>query len=127
MIHVIFPFKNASSSDKFYMLLLDDPDTYWETVSSQNLTPELKDLVTKMLRPNGEDRPTMEEISKHPWMTLDSKDGYHHEYVREQLIDLYLTDKKISDQSPLQISKVPGSESGLTDSAEKIAEPANSA
>ena len=92
MVHGIFPFKQASLSDKYYNLMTEDPETYWDTVGDQDLSSEFKDLLTKMLRPNGKDRPTMKEVLRHPWMTQISDDD--HERIRHQLIELLSADNK---------------------------------
>ena len=83
--HGIFPFQEATPQDNYYSLILaGDIEGYWAKTGGQNLSPELKDLLIKMLSPDFKDRPTIEEVLEHPWMTDKS---YDKEAARQSLID----------------------------------------
>ena len=59
MVQGLFPFKEARTTEFFYNLLQTDPVSYFKKVKGENLSPEFKDLVIRMLSYNGKDRPTM--------------------------------------------------------------------
>lgn len=66
----IFPFKEAVKDEYFYALLHNKKyEKYWKKVGGEKLSPEFKDLVTRIFNYEGKNRPTIDEISKHPWMT----------------------------------------------------------
>lgn len=65
----LFPFREARTEEYFYNLLLSDPIQYFKKVRGDNLSPEFKDLIVKMLSYNGKDRPTIEQVESHPWYT----------------------------------------------------------
>jgi len=70
IVQGIFPFKEAKKDEFFYKLLLSgDLDTYWKKTGGQSLSPEFKDLILKMFSYDGKQRPTLEELKNHPWMT----------------------------------------------------------
>ena len=61
--HGIFPFQEATVKDKYYNLIVSgELDAYWETTGIKNASPELQDLLMKMLSPEASDRPTVQEI-----------------------------------------------------------------
>ena len=43
-------------------------DKYWEKVDGKNLSDDFKDLISKMFSYDGNKRPTISELKKHPWM-----------------------------------------------------------
>jgi len=70
IVQGIFPFKEAKKDEYFYSLIINnDLDTYWKKTGGQNLSAEFKDLIIKMFSYDGKNRPTIEEIRAHPWMT----------------------------------------------------------
>jgi serine/threonine protein kinase len=70
LIRGIFPFKEARKEEFFYNLLIQgNYKEYWEKVQSTHLSEECKDLLQKLLSYNPEERPTIEELRNHPWMT----------------------------------------------------------
>jgi serine/threonine protein kinase len=70
IVQGIFPFKEAKKDEYFYNLIINnDLETYWKKTGGQNLSPEFKDLIIKMFSYNGKNRPTIDEIRSHPWMT----------------------------------------------------------
>ena len=69
IVQGIFPFSEAKPDEYFYKLLIDgELDTYWEKTGGQNLSPEFKDLITKMFSYDPAKRPTVDELVNHPWM-----------------------------------------------------------
>jgi len=48
----------------------EEIETYWQTIKKQNLSPELKDLIIRMLSYDAKERPTLEEIKSHSWMQI---------------------------------------------------------
>lgn len=68
-------FCQASRGDKFYRYIIHKSvDKYWEKLQSQgnnitSLSKEFKDLFIKMISFNPADRPSIQEILMHPWMT----------------------------------------------------------
>jgi len=70
IVQGIFPFKEAKKDEFFYNLLLKgDYDTYWKKTGGQNLSPEFKDLILKMFSYDGTNRPDVNAIRNHPWLT----------------------------------------------------------
>lgn len=64
----IFPFQEARKDDYFYNLVLTGKlSTYWKKVGGEQLAPEFKDLILKMLSYDANKRPTIEELKAHPW------------------------------------------------------------
>jgi serine/threonine protein kinase len=85
IVHGIFPFQEATPQDNYYSLIISgNIDAYWEKTGGQNLSSELKDMLIKMLSPNPDDRPTIEEIQEHPWM---KKTMFDKETCRLSLLD----------------------------------------
>ena len=46
-----------------------DIEKFFEFSKTKNVSAEFKDLISKMLAYDGSQRPTLEEIRTHPWMT----------------------------------------------------------
>lgn len=69
------PFTSANPSDPHYRLIAAGrAELFWqahaEAESGEDIyTPEFKDLFQKMMTLNPAQRPTIEEINQHPWMT----------------------------------------------------------
>ena len=71
----IFPFKVAVKDEYFYALLHNKKyDKYWKKVGGDKLSPEFKDLVTRIFDYQGKNRPTIDEIRKHPWLNSQEFD-----------------------------------------------------
>ena len=71
----IFPFKEAVKDEYFYALLHNKKyDKYWKKVGGDKLSPEFKDLVTRIFDYQGKNRPTIDEIRKHPWLNSQEFD-----------------------------------------------------
>lgn len=76
IVQGIFPFETASDEDKYYAMYLINPKAYFKKVKGENLSPEFKDLFNQLISFESAQRPTLKEISEHPWMHLDfDKDG----------------------------------------------------
>lgn len=76
IVQGIFPFKEARKEEYFYNLLLSGKiDTYFQKVNGNNLSAEFKDLILKFFAYDGANRPTIEQIRNHPWMTNTSYNG----------------------------------------------------
>ena len=72
IVNGIFPFKEATSSDVYYQLIINGSlEAYWNKVGVTQVSWEFKDLIMKMLSPNGSERPSFEQIREHPWMKKD--------------------------------------------------------
>ena len=83
IVQGIFPFKEARKEEYFYGLLLNGRfDTYWNKVNGNSLSASFKDLILKLFSYDGNNRPTMEEIRAHPWVTDSS---YNEEETRATL------------------------------------------
>lgn len=69
----IFPFQEARKEEYFYgQLLKGRHANYWSKVGGDALSDDFKDLMQKLFSFSGEDRPTLEAIMQHPWMTSPS-------------------------------------------------------
>jgi serine/threonine protein kinase len=65
----IFPFKEAKKDEYFFALLHNKKhDKYWKKVGGEALSSEFKDLMFKIFSYEGKNRPTIDEIKKHPWL-----------------------------------------------------------
>ena len=64
-------FIKANKNDKLYKyIMLKNYEAYWNKVKRQlgEISEELKNLYFKMISFNPDERPSIEEIFKHPWM-----------------------------------------------------------
>lgn len=65
----IFPFAEATATSEHYQLIMQgEYDEYWKMTGGESLSREFKDLIVRMLDYNPLNRPTIEEVSNHPWM-----------------------------------------------------------
>ena len=63
------PFNDASLSDPHYKILVNStPETYFQKVGGDKYSEEFKDLIRLMLSYFPKDRPTIENLRKHPWI-----------------------------------------------------------
>ena len=44
-------------------------EKYFKKIKGEHLSEEFQDLIMQMLAYKGSDRPTLEEIKQHPWLT----------------------------------------------------------
>ena len=64
------PFKMAHSTDEHYRRIWElDYDTFWER--NRFATPELADLISRMISALPELRISLADIVCHPWLTRD--------------------------------------------------------
>jgi serine/threonine protein kinase len=69
----IFPFKEAKKDEYFFALLHNKKhEKYWKKVGGESLSDDFKDLMVRIFAYEGKNRPTIDEIKKHPWLN-DSK------------------------------------------------------
>ena len=80
------PFKSATNKDKFYKKIKNlGLDKYWKIVNGTNLSNDFKDLYTKMVSYDPNQRPSTEDILNHNWfkeineMNLEQKDILENE------------------------------------------------
>ena len=84
IVQGIFPFKEARKEEFFYNLLMTGQvDTYFEKVNGNGLSPDFKDLITRLFSYDGSKRYTVEELKTHPWLNAP---GYDKETTRANLI-----------------------------------------
>lgn len=83
IVRGIFPFKEARKDEYFYNLIMNgETDKYFKKIKGEHLSKEFRDLVMRMLAYKGSDRPTIEEIKKHPWFTKP----FNKQETRSELI-----------------------------------------
>lgn len=59
------------------MLLEKDYATYWAEVEAEDSSKEFKDLFLKLVAYNPEERPDLEKLKSHAWMTKVSAQSDH--------------------------------------------------
>jgi serine/threonine protein kinase len=70
IVRGIFPFKEARKDEYFYNLIMSGKtEKYFKKIKGEHLSAEFQDLIMKMLAYKGSDRPTLEEVKQHPWLT----------------------------------------------------------
>lgn len=90
IVNGIFPFKEATNSDIYYQLIMQGSlEAYWKRVGVTEVSWEFKDLIIKMLSPNGSERPSFDQIREHPWMKKETD----LEKTRQGLIDRQIEQK----------------------------------
>jgi serine/threonine protein kinase len=67
------PFEKATANDPYYKLIKDKKyDTFWKAHSRRRpvnfFSSEFKDLFTRMVAFNANERPKIEEIASHDWV-----------------------------------------------------------
>ena len=77
------PFGRATFDDKYYKTLASgNLEFYFSKVGASNFSSEFKDLIHKMLSFDQNERISIEEIKRHPWMNIQVNDEYQKEYLR---------------------------------------------
>ena len=66
-----------------------DFDSYWKRVGGAKRSNDFKDLIQKMFSKDGNERPTIEELKQHPWVTMPIS----MKLTRSQILD-QLEEKK---------------------------------
>lgn len=70
LIRGIFPFKEARKEEFFYSMLVQGKySEYWDKVQGGYLSAECKDLLQRLLSYDSDERPSIEDIKNHPWVT----------------------------------------------------------
>ena len=70
IVNGIFPFRSADPGDYFFDLLVEkNYIKYWNKISNFPMSAPFKDLMQKLLSPNGSERPSIAEIRQHEWFT----------------------------------------------------------
>jgi serine/threonine protein kinase len=70
LIRGIFPFKEARKEEFFYNLLATGKfNEYWEKVQGNYLSADCKDIIQKLLSYDPSERPSIEALRNHPWLT----------------------------------------------------------
>ena len=89
-------FLEASKFDQYYRLIINEKyEKYWNKVGKEinKVSKELKNLYIKMVSPNPESRPTIEEILNDEWMkeiNVLNKDEFEklENEIREELLNI---------------------------------------
>lgn len=64
-----FPYIEYSISDKRYLCIINgDYDTFWKSFPDFNVSSEFKDLIRKLICYDPNERISVDEILKHPWL-----------------------------------------------------------
>ena len=88
IVRGIFPFKEAKKDEYFFNLIASgQTDKYFQKIKGEHLSADFRDLIMKMLAYKGEDRPTMEDLKRHPWLTKP----FDKEKTRSSLIQKHHT------------------------------------
>jgi serine/threonine protein kinase len=73
LVRGIFPFMGSTGDDQFFQhLLAKDYASYWAAVEGEDASKQFKDLIQMMLAHDPNERPSLEKLKSHPWMTLKS-------------------------------------------------------
>lgn len=98
-----FPFKEAVKHEFFYNLLYTEQfQLYFEKVNGSNLTSEFKDLFTKLMSYNPDERPTVSEIKAHPWM---KESGSKTNQIQKFLSKIIRKNNKAKKQETKHVKK----------------------
>ena len=64
-----FPFKYSVYNDKRYRLIMEkDYESYWNGFKKENLSEEFKDLINHLICYDPDDRFSLDEVLRHPWI-----------------------------------------------------------
>ena len=99
MVHGLFPFQEARRTDQWYgMLVKKQYDRYFMSVDrKRTLSDEFKELILKTFSEDGSQRPSLEQIRDHPWMTCEQEE---ENQIRESMC-MELLGQKLAPPSPL--------------------------
>ena len=84
-----FPFSKCGYSDKKYRLIMTKKyDLFWLNYENNNLSKEFKDLINHLICFNPNERFTIEEILKHPWIknNVNYKDNLNEFFIDEDVV-----------------------------------------
>lgn len=98
------PFDIAKPKDKDFKLFLDgNLDQFWEQMNEvNNLSVEFKDLLSSMLDPCPNRRPSILQIKNHPWM----KRQHNHEAIRDMLLNQSRAEREECDNNTSKKSEL---------------------
>ena len=66
------PFEHAKATDKWYApMATNDPKKFWKQHRGCGVSPQAKDLISKMLACDPEKRIPIAAIKQHPWYNGD--------------------------------------------------------
>jgi serine/threonine protein kinase len=106
------PWHSASPTDGNYARFLRSPDSFFPSFFSQNL----KNLISKMLSPNPNARPSVQQCLSHAWIT----DSYRQSFsLLNRFISLTSADQSNDKTVPLSPSPTPSPISGKSSSSRK--------
>ena len=111
-------FVQATRKDKYYKyIMIRKYANYWNSVQNQigPISEELKDLYIKMVCFNPEERPTIEEIFKHPWMreVTDLNENEYKKLEKEVFEDFLEREIKVKESNEKLESDESGSDISL--------------
>ena len=97
-------FIQATRKDKYYKhIMIRRYESYWNSVQNQigPISKELKDLYIKMVTFNPDERPTIEEIFKHPWMKeiTDLNESDYKKLEKEVFEDFLKREIKVKESN----------------------------
>jgi serine/threonine protein kinase len=62
------PFLRAEEGDRYYKKIIQERwDRFWEIYNDENFSESFKDMFSKMVSPNPDERLTLEEVKAHEW------------------------------------------------------------
>ena len=75
-----FPFKYSVYNDKRYRLIMEkDYESYWNGFKKENLSEEFKDLINHLICYDPDDRFSLDEVLRHPWIIKNSNYSENNE------------------------------------------------
>ena len=75
-----FPFKYSIYNDKRYRLIMEkDYESYWNGFKKENLSEEFKDLINHLICYDPDDRFSLDEVLRHPWIIKNSNYSENNE------------------------------------------------
>ena len=97
-------FIQATRKDKYYKnIMIRKYDKYWDSVKGQigPISNELKDLYIRMVSFNPDERPTIDEIFKHPWMkeVTDLNENDYKKLEKEVFEDFLEREIKVKESN----------------------------
>ena len=75
-----FPFKYSIYNDKRYRLIMEkNYESYWNGFKKENLSEEFKDLINHLICYDPDDRFSLDEVLRHPWIIKNSNYSENNE------------------------------------------------
>ena len=84
-------FDFSRTNDQHYKLIMKkDYNKYWIAINIHNLSNDFKDLYLKMIAYNPDERPSFNEILKHPWFDeVSNLSQEEEEQIKKELEEIY--------------------------------------